>query len=80
MLEFIEYKFGLSVARQYAKRIENTLNALSSFPNLGTLQDPPRGIRGLVVKKHTSIFYIPHEGHLLILNVFDNRMDPDVQG
>ena len=76
ILHYIEHKFGKSSAQTYASKVQQSIRTLQVFPALGTLQDSRRNIRGLVIKKHTYLFYIASKETLTILNIFDNRKDP----
>jgi len=76
ILTHLETNFGSLVAKRFLKRTYSFFNILIDFPQIGTLEDKQKGIYGFVVEKPITIFYRYNEQEIVILNFFDNRMDP----
>jgi plasmid stabilization system protein ParE len=68
-------EWGESVTRAFVKKIYDFFDILSEFPELGTLENVEKGIRGFTIIKQINIFYKVKGDKILILNFFDNRQD-----
>jgi len=76
ILIHIESNFGSVVAKRFLKRTYSFFDILIDFPHIGTLEDRKKGIHGFVVEKPITIFYRYNNREIVILNFFDNRMNP----
>ncbi len=76
ILEYLGKEWGNKVTKSFVKKIYDFLDILSEFPEIGTLENKEKGIRGFVIIKQVSIFYIIRNNHIIILNFFDNRQSP----
>jgi hypothetical protein len=64
------------VAKDFAQNIYNTLDILSIFPELGSVENQKLNIRGLVVTKQVTLFYQVRQDRIILLNFYDNRQKP----
>jgi len=75
--EYLEDEFGTSSAQTFSTRIIDFLEVLSNYPNLGTCTDNKKKIYGFVLSKHITLFYRLTNKEIIILNLFDNRTNPN---
>jgi plasmid stabilization system protein ParE len=74
---YIEGNWGSKSADEFQTKIENFLDLLQDFPEIGTLEVKEKGIRGFTITKQTTIFYRIKGETIIILAFFDNRQDSD---
>ena len=74
--EYLEEEFGVSVAQTFSARIIDFFEVLSNYPSLGTLVDNKKDVYGFVLSKQITVFYRAKEAEIIVLNLFDNRMNP----
>ena len=67
---------GKKVTANFVKKTHDIIDLISDHPEIGTLENPQKEIRGFRISKHNRLFYrISHE-ELILLNFFDNRKRP----
>jgi plasmid stabilization system protein ParE len=76
ILDYLVKEWGNKVTKSFVKKVYDFLDILSEFPEIGTLENKENGIRGFVIIKQVSIFYIIRNNRIIILNFFDNRQSP----
>jgi plasmid stabilization system protein ParE len=74
--QYLERDFGEKSAGLFTSRLFNFLDLLSKYPEVGTLENKDKNIRGFRLHRHTTIFYKKEKNVIYILSVFDNRQDP----
>lgn len=74
---FIKEEWGKKSSEDFIDRVDTVINILSIFPQLGKVIHPQKQIRALVISKQTTIVYRIKSDRIIILNLFDNRQDPD---
>jgi plasmid stabilization system protein ParE len=77
ILDYLEIEFGLEYTKIFAIKVHNFVDNLEDFPELGTIQNSDKQIRGFVIVKQVTIFYKVYNDHIRILNLFDNRQSPE---
>ena len=77
ILEYLSTEWGNKVTKSFIKMVFDFLDILSEFPDIGTLENKEKGIRGFVIIKQVTIFYTLRNNRIIILNFFDNRRSPD---
>jgi plasmid stabilization system protein ParE len=73
ILKYLGEEWGNRVTKSFIKKVYDFLDILSEFPEIGTLEDKRKGIRGFVIIQQVSIFYTIRDNRIIILNFFDNR-------
>jgi plasmid stabilization system protein ParE len=53
---FLENEWGARVTEQFVKRTFDLLELISKHPQIGTLENQDKLIRGLVITKHNKFF------------------------
>lgn len=77
--EIIEYtvqEWGEKVTGSFVKRVYEFLDILSEFPELGTIENEEKKIRGYTIIKQITIFYKVSIDIIILLDFFDNRQNP----
>jgi plasmid stabilization system protein ParE len=73
---YLETEWGESVVRAFMRKLYDFLEILSEFPEIGAMQYPEKSIRGFSLTKQVSIFYKVESDQIVLLDLFDNRTDP----
>ena len=73
ILEYIEKEFGGGPSEKYHIRVEELLQLLREFPELGTPQLGQDNLRGIILYRRTTILYTLDKDTIKIINVVDNR-------
>ncbi len=76
ILEYLSEEWGTKVTKAFVKKVYDFLDILSEFPEIGTLENKEKAIRGFVIIKQVSVFYNIRNNRIIILNFFDNRQSP----
>lgn len=73
MIEYTHQQFGERVVRAFVRKVYETIDLLTYFPEMGAIQNESRGIRGFLIMKNVILFYKIKQENLIILNLFDTR-------
>jgi plasmid stabilization system protein ParE len=76
ILLYLQNEWGENVTKNFAKKIYNFLDLLSKYPNLGTIENKEKQIRGFPIVKQVNLFYKIDNERIILLSFFDNRQDP----
>ncbi len=57
IINFLIKEWGENVARAFVKKVYDFLDILSEFPEIGTIENTEKGIRGFTVVKQVELFY-----------------------
>jgi len=74
---FIKERWSKKSAEDFINRVDTVLNILAIFPQLGKIIYPPKQIRAIVISKQTTLVYRIKSDNIIIINLFDNRQDPE---
>jgi len=67
---------GDQVTIRFIKDVYDFLEILVEFPEIGSLENIEKGIRGFTLIKQINIFYRITTEKIIILGLFDNRQNP----
>jgi plasmid stabilization system protein ParE len=72
---FLENEWGARVTEQFVKRTFDLLELISKHPQIGTLENQDKLIRGLLITKHNKLFYRidDKKQEAILLNIYDSR-------
>ncbi|MBA7544929.1 hypothetical protein ES705_37290 [subsurface metagenome] len=73
ILEYLESEWGEKTTKAFVKRTHEFLVLLIDFPDIGSIENADRQIRGFVLVKQITIFYKIKGNVIVILNFYDNR-------
>jgi len=76
IIEYLLEEWGEKVTRSFIRRVYDFLDILSEFPEIGTIENKEKGIRGFTIVKQVNIFYKVRGEKIILLDFFDNRQDP----
>jgi plasmid stabilization system protein ParE len=76
IINYLLEEWNSKVTSSFVKNIYDLVDLLAEYPEIGTMENFGKGIRGLTVVKQVNIFYKVKGNQLIILNFFDNRKDP----
>ena len=64
------------MTRNFVIHTYQIIDLLAEYPEMGTLENDEKQIRGFVITEHNTLFYRTDEERLVLLNFFDNRQHP----
>jgi len=73
ILDYLTKEWSTKVTKAFVKKVYDFIDILSEFPEIGTLENRDKAIRGFVIIKQVSVFYTIRNNRIIILNFFDNR-------
>lgn len=76
ILNYLEAEWGENVTRAFVRRTYEFLDLLAEFPEIGSMENPEKQIRGFVLIKQITVFYIQKTDSIILLNLYDNRQKP----
>lgn len=75
ILDYLIKKWGDRVTKNFVKKVYDFLDILSEFPEIGSIENKEKGIRGFTIVKKINIFYRIKGDTIILLDFFDNRQD-----
>jgi plasmid stabilization system protein ParE len=76
ILNYLELEWGENVTRAFVRRTYEFLDLLAEFPEIGSMENHEKQIRGFVLIKQITVFYIRKDDSIILLNFYDNRQKP----
>jgi len=76
IIEYLLEEWGENITRSFVRKVYDFLDILSEFPEIGTIENKEKGIRGFTIVKQVNIFYKIKGEKIILLDFFDNRQDP----
>ena len=76
ILEYLLDEWGERVTKSFVNKAYDLLEVLAEFPEIGSIENREKGIRGFTLVKQINIFYIVQGNIIIILDFFDNRQAP----
>ena len=76
ILEYLLVSWGERVTKNFVKKVYDFLDILSEFPEMGSIENKEKGIRGFTIAKQINIFYRIKGETIILLDFFDNRQNP----
>ena len=73
IIDYLQEEWGERVTENFVVRNYDVIELLSEYPNMGTLENSKKSIRGFLITKHNRLFYRVNEKELILLNFFDTR-------
>ena len=73
---YLEGKWGEQVSKTFIRKTFDLLEILKDYPELGTIENKEKQIRGFVLVKQVSVFYRIKGNTIILLNFYDNRQNP----
>jgi plasmid stabilization system protein ParE len=76
IIDYLLVEWNEKVAKSFVKNVYDLIEILAEYPEIGTLENEEKEIRGLTIVKQVNVFYKVKDDQLIVLNFFDNRKDP----
>ena len=76
ILDYLRKEWGETTTGNFVRKVYNFLDLLSEYPNLGTVENKDKQIRGFPIVKQVNLFYKIEKGRIILLSFFDNRQNP----
>ena len=77
ILDYLLEEWGESVTKAFTRKVYEFLEILVEFPEIGTIENKEKGIRGFTIIKQVNLFYRISGDKIILLNFFDNRQQPE---
>lgn len=79
ILNYLEAEWGENITRAFVRRTYEFLDLLAEFPEIGSIENLEKQIRGFVLIKQVTVFYIRKNDSIILLNFYDNRQKPTIK-
>ncbi|PJB56152.1 MAG: hypothetical protein CO098_14820, partial [Bacteroidetes bacterium CG_4_9_14_3_um_filter_41_19] len=79
ILEYLMTNWSEQVTKNFVKKVYDFLDVLSEFPEIGSIENNEKGIRGFTIVKQINIFYRIKGETIILLDFFDNRQNPKMK-
>lgn len=76
IVDYLLMEWGIPVASDFITILEDRVDILSSFPNVGIASLKHSNIRAIVITKHNKLYYRVLTGKVEVLSIFDTRQNP----
>jgi len=76
IIDYLTREWGENVAKAFTIKVYDFLDILSEFPEIGTIENKEKGIRGFVIIRQVNVFYRISGNKIILLDFFDNRQYP----
>ncbi len=73
VIDYLEKEWGHRVTQSFVRRTYDLLDLISDQPELGSIENQEKKIRGLLISKHNRLFYKTTDKEIILLNFFDTR-------
>jgi len=79
ILEYLMTNWSEQVTKNFVKKVYDFLDVLSEFPEIGSIENSEKGLRGFTIVKQINIFYRIKGETIILLDFFDNRQNPKMK-
>jgi plasmid stabilization system protein ParE len=66
-------EWGEKSAKQFIGKVFDFLEILSEFPEIGSVENKEKNIRGFTIVKQVNVFYRVKNDTIILILFFDNR-------
>lgn len=75
-LAYLEKEWSYKIASSFLEKIDRRIEQLKKQPYLGAPSTKIKDVRGLLITKHNRLYYKIRGNTVIILNMYDTRMNP----
>jgi len=76
IISFLIDEWGEKSAKQFIGRVFDFLEILSEFPEIGSVENKEKKIRGFTIVKQVKLYYRIKNDNIILILFFDNRQNP----
>ena len=73
---YLSEEWNDKVAVGFENRVQEFIEVLADFPNMGSIEDQSKGIRGFQIVKQVRVFYRVKSNEIIVLALFESRGSP----
>lgn len=77
ILDYLTINWSERVTAHFVKKVYDFLDILSEFPEIGSIENEEKGIRGFTIVNQVNIFYRIKGKTIILLDFFDNKQNPN---
>lgn len=77
ILDYLEDEWDIKTVQNFSAKLLSFLETLKTKPEIGKLVEKDKKIRAFVLTKQNTLFYRIKDQQIIILQLFDNRMNPN---
>lgn len=77
LLDYLETEWSPKVKNDFISKMDRAVSHLKKYPHSNEESGLRKGLYKCVVTKQTTLFYRYDESSVNIVNIFDNRMNPN---
>ena len=76
IIAYLIKEWGEKVTVSFVKKVYDFIDLIAEYPEIGTLENREKNIRGFIIVKQICIFYKVSQETIIILSFFDTRQNP----
>ncbi|EHQ30158.1 type II toxin-antitoxin system RelE/ParE family toxin [Mucilaginibacter paludis] len=76
VINYLENEWNEKVTKSFVIRTYKVIELLADNPEIGTIENYDRKIRGFLIIKHNILFYRVTDTEIILLNMYDTRSNP----
>lgn len=76
IIEYLEKNWGNKSVEKFEATLNDFLDLLEQFPEIGSIEFSAKNIRGFQLNKQIRIFYTVRTEYILLVSLFDVRQNP----
>jgi len=76
IIMYLVEEWGEKSAETFICNVFDFLEILSDYPEMGTLENKSKNIRGFTIVKQVNLFYRIKGDSIILILFFDNRQNP----
>jgi len=76
IISYLIAEWGEKSAKEFIIKVYDFLETLSEFPEIGSLENKEKNIRGFTIVKQVTLFYRIKNDKIFLILFFDNRQNP----
>lgn len=77
VVNYLMYKWGVSVTNDFIERFEKVIVLLSQNPAMFPFFDKSKNMQKCIVTKHNILYFKEMNDAIKILTIFDTRQNPE---
>lgn len=77
IVDFLSKTWGKKTVEAFEQKALNFFDLLKTYPELGSIELPEKGIRGFQLTKQTRVLYRIKSERIIVLSFFDVRQNPN---
>ena len=76
IITYLIEEWSENSAKQFIGKVFDFLEILSEFPEIGSVENKEKNIRGFTIVKQVNLYYRIQNDKIILILFFDNRQHP----